>query len=1072
MTRSGCRAGAAAPWTAAERCRGWRLSRAARLAVLALILGLGSGSLGCPGRGAAPGRAAGGDTARDLAPGARCERAMRPGETHRYGLRLAAGQFVRVTVDQRGIDVRLMLRPPLGAVAGAAGEAALTVADSPTGNFGPERVSVVAATTGRYRLDVVAASAPVNVTPGRYELRVAAWRPATPADRVAVAAEWAIDRGEELRRAREFDAALLQYQAALDAWTSIGSAAGQAEALYRLGWVRESMDQPRAAADLLRAAAAAFARLGMRSEEAVALNRMGRSLRLLGALDEAVAAHQQAQALSRGLRDRSGTVLALNNLCLDYQWLGKDQLALDACDAALALSTSDADAEQRMQTLFNLGRVLTDEEKLDEAAASYRDGLRIAARLDNPRALADGLSGEAGLLHRSGQTAAAVSRLERALAYRRQAHDKAGAAEDLLVLGVSYLEGGAQAPAADAFRRAQRLFRQLGNRNGEALALLDLGRASLDAGELAQSLSYHQQALPLFAATQDRKGVDSAEYGAAMALYRMGRLQEARRLLAPASAGLEQLRTETDVPSLRRSSFASRQRYWELYVEVLMRLGDRDPGARYDEEAFALVERRRARSLLDLVRTAAGSAAPATSGGEGGEEDAVVRALAAAGRLRLRLLDSGETTDVAAVQRLESALSGRLERLRARRGPRDLAAAAPAPPPLSASAAERLLGDDEALLEYSLGDESSYVWVVTRGSCRGVRLAGRARIEAAAQRVAHLAQRLGPRAPAAWEEAARALGDLVLAPIVGQLHHRRLLIAGDGALLSVPFAALPDPSAGEEVGAGAAPLVAGHELAAVPSASVLGALRRRAMSAGAPSARVAVLADPVFRTDDNRLQGAARVAAAAVHFEGPSDLRQTVRDLGLLGLARLPATRQEALAIERASPAGSLIALDFAASKRLVLAGALRRYGYLHFATHGLVDGKHPELSGIVLSLLDERGSPQDGFLRLDEIYGLDLPARLVVLSACETGLGESVAGEGLVGLSWGFLHAGAERVLVSLWKVSDESTAELMRRFYAALFAGRSSIPAALCQAQLAMRAEERWRSPYYWAGFVIQGD
>jgi len=235
---------------------------------------------------------------------------------------------------------------------------------------------------------------------------------------------------------------------------------------------------------------------------------------------------------------------------------------------------------------------------------------------------------------------------------------------------------------------------------------------------------------------------------------------------------------------------------------------------------------------------------------------------------------------------------------------------------------------------------------------------------------------------------------------------------------------------------------------------------------------VAVLADPVFRTDDVRLAGEARTAAASIYVEGPTDLREAERDLGLVGLARLPATRREALAIDRLSPPGKLVALDFAASKRLVLSGALRRFDYLHFATHGLVDVEHPDLSGIVLSLLDEHGRPQDGFLRLYEIYNLDLAARLVVLSGCETGLGEPVAGEGLVGLSWGFLHAGAERVLVSLWKVSDESTAELMRRFYAALFAGRASIPAALRQAQLSMLAEERWQSPYYWAGFSLQGD
>jgi CHAT domain-containing protein len=151
----------------------------------------------------------------------------------------------------------------------------------------------------------------------------------------------------------------------------------------------------------------------------------------------------------------------------------------------------------------------------------------------------------------------------------------------------------------------------------------------------------------------------------------------------------------------------------------------------------------------------------------------------------------------------------------------------------------------------------------------------------------------------------------------------------------------------------------------------------------------------------------------------------------------------------------------------------LSEYRIVHFASHGLLSVAHPELSGIVLTLVDERGRPQDGFLRLPDVYGLRLPADLVVLSGCQTGLGKEVRGEGLLSLTRGFMYAGAARVVSSLWKVDDRATAELMERFYRALRGPRRPSPAAaLREAQAALARDPRWRAPYYWAGFVLQGE
>jgi CHAT domain-containing protein len=166
------------------------------------------------------------------------------------------------------------------------------------------------------------------------------------------------------------------------------------------------------------------------------------------------------------------------------------------------------------------------------------------------------------------------------------------------------------------------------------------------------------------------------------------------------------------------------------------------------------------------------------------------------------------------------------------------------------------------------------------------------------------------------------------------------------------------------------------------------------------------------------------------------------------------------------------VALGFDATRELALSSSLAGVPVLHFATHGYVDEARPELSGLVLSLFDREGRPRDGFLRLDDIYNLDLSADLVVLSACRTGLGRSVRGEGVVGLARAFMYAGAPRVITTLWTVDDAATAALMTEFYRILMTEGRPPSEALRGAQLRMQQQPRWRHPYYWAGFTLNGE
>jgi CHAT domain-containing protein len=277
-----------------------------------------------------------------------------------------------------------------------------------------------------------------------------------------------------------------------------------------------------------------------------------------------------------------------------------------------------------------------------------------------------------------------------------------------------------------------------------------------------------------------------------------------------------------------------------------------------------------------------------------------------------------------------------------------------------------------------------------------------------------------------------------------------IAIVADGALQSLPFAVLGTPNA--------------HVY--LPSIGTLRGLRALGRPAVAAN-RVAILADPVFRADDERLGGRAG------NETSNTLLLRAASEAGIANLPRLPRTRDEAEAIAAlADRKASWLALDFAANRDAAVGARWNDYGVAHFATHALLNARHPELSGIVLSLYGKDGRAEDGFLRVNDIYNLHMPADLVVLSVCESAVGKSVGGEGAANLARAFFYAGARRVVASLWPVDDRASVAFMRAFYGALLGKHLSPAQALIEAQREMRANPRWQAPYYWSGYVVEGD
>ena len=265
-----------------------------------------------------------------------------------------------------------------------------------------------------------------------------------------------------------------------------------------------------------------------------------------------------------------------------------------------------------------------------------------------------------------------------------------------------------------------------------------------------------------------------------------------------------------------------------------------------------------------------------------------------------------------------------------------------------------------------------------------------------------------------------------------------------------------------------------HEIVYEQSASVITLLRELPRKP-APK-EVIVLADPVFDSRDRRVQQSGKPGnAESAKLMRSEVVDRLLKDVGEMGdqLPRLRSSLDEAKEIvSMAAPGKATMLVGFQANRTTATSNELSRYRIVHFATHSVLNDSHPEFSGIVLSLVDEQGRSQNGFLRLQDIYNLRLPVDMVVLSACRTGVGKEVRGEGIISLTRGFMSAGTSRVVASLWKVDDDATADLMKRFYRKILKEGVSPPAALKAAQEEVRAQKLWRSPYYWAGFVLQGE
>ncbi len=981
------------------------------------------------------------------------------GEKRSYAISLASGEFVDIEVLQHTADVAVSLFD-------ASGKSLIEV-DGLTGITRPERLAWVAEESGRYRLEIAASAG----SEGHYQVVLAARHPATGADRLHGSAARAFARGSEL--AERDDASLdavSAYEQALALWQELDDRPRQADTLYRLGRLHYSRRDQQRSLEAFEQALGILEQVPNARQLGSVHHWLGHLYYRFEDLERARDHYVQALPLRQQVGFAAGEAQTRNNLGLILQVLGGSQQALEHYEVALPIWRRLGDRVGVARTLHNRGRCYLNLGREDEALDDFKQALEIREDLGNARSLAVTLNA-IGLAHnRRGEPERAFEAYHRALELRRKSEDPRGHAVTLIDIGMTHDRLGRLDQAYRAYEQALHISRRYGYGLPEAFALHGLGQVLEGRGQAGQARERFRAALDRFEAIGDWSGQLIALRSLALAERRAGRWDQARVYLENAIAAIEQQRVTLASLTLRYSFFATKQSYYDLYVDLLMEQHRRQPEAGYAAKALSISERARARSQLEALIDSGAEIRSGVDPQLRRREQELERQIETVQGRRRWMLDEGKAKRLQESDRELRDLFRQHDRVQGQirlTSPRY--AALTQPSILSAADIQRRLVDRETLLlEFDLGPSRSYLWIVSTDQVHSFELPSEVDIEKTARQAYKLLRSSHQTAAEVQTELTlEKLSDTLLGQARGLLTDQRLLVVSEGALQYIPFSTLPVPGATS----GEKPELLGdrHEIVNIPSASMLATMRDQLDGRSSPEGLIAVVADPVFEADDPRVLSLSRSRGSSPRSGTRSLPKPVSKTLPRLVFSELEADR----ILAWAPPGKSYRATGFDADRATVTSGRLSAYRYLHFATHGELDAEYPQLSRLVLSRVDPNGQRrEDDSLYAHEIYELDLPAELVVLSACETALGTEIRGEGLLGLTQGFFYAGAARVLVSLWKVDDEATAELMARFYRSLLSEGQRPATALRAAQMSIRQEPRWRAPYYWSGFMLLGE
>ena len=1052
---------------------------------------------------------------RQLVPGTTIDRELKGGGEHRYEIALQIDEYMTFKIARQGIAVSLILVDPEGETLY---EGILTARE-----HGVDEFLLVSQKTGTHTLTVIPQFP--NAPLGRYQVNIEERRGATDRDQRRFKAQqnmWKADalfdqgtnesRLEALQKLsesieiwrsegdrtcaasalkrlggtntwlRRYDLVYQQFNEALELNRAEGDVTGEAETLRMIGMVYASQAKNQDALKLFNQAEALQKNSSERWQAAMTYSGLATTHWRLGQKDKMddyfkLALHGLHETgdikneagvrtswsfillsegnyqfaldnllpsleLFRVLGDVYGEAVALNTLGAIYYNLGAPQKALEYLQQSFSLAEDRRDLEYGAPILSNQGIAYHANNELNTALVKFEDALARSRKSNNPRGESIILGRIGRLYSETGELPIALEKLNQRLRLSTEQKDPAGQADARSSIGEVYLAMGDHKRALDELNEALKLRGKVRDRHGEAVTLLALAKVKRELGTIVEARNDVEKAIDI----------------------------------------IETIRGKVVGVDLRISYLAAHQRYYELLIDLQMRLHEKEPKAGHDAAALQTTERARARALLESLAEARAEIREGVSPDLLQRERLLGRQLNAAEERRIRTANGNpKPEDLKAADSEVEKLLEQLRLVQAQiRGTSSRYAAVTQPQPLNLKQIQAHLDSNTLLLSYSLGNNRSFLFAVSKTSFTTHVLPKRGGIEAEADEIYRLVKDdvvetykdkrgvLRMRDHAGMQKR-RSLAQVLLGPVARRMPGKRLLIIPDGKLQYVPFASLPKPGTNRL-------LVHDHEIVTLPSVSVLDQLRRDLTARARASKSVIVFADPVYSLNDERfklLTSQARNHEQDLQSEPAALIARNLELSELQGVSeRLHASGDEANEITKLAPPVSSKILGFDASLPTLTKTDLRQYRIVHFATHGWLNSQNPELSGVVLSLYDQKRVAQDGFLRAHEIYNLKLNADLVVLSACQTAIGKEVKGEGLMGLGRAFMYAGSPRVVVTLWKVDDVPTAEFMKHFYTNMMRRKMSPAAALRAAQGTMAGDQKWSSPKNWSGFVLQGE
>ena len=791
---------------------------------------------------------------------------------------------------------------------------------------------------------------------------------------------------------------------------------------------------------------------------------------------------EKSLAIWKDLGDERGEAITYISIGLAYKILGEERNALNAYNYAESKFPADTDLIEHARLLTGLAALYDKYGENQLVEKNLQRSYELFVQANYPQGQLAVLPTLIKISHQNKKPELISSYYAEVLRLSDKLKNDFYVGFTNEILGNQKLESNSLDEAIQLYNSALKILEKYKNKQGISLLNQRLGETFERKNQFETAKNHFNISLEFNRQIRDSFGEAQLLYNLANLFSKENNIEMALKTIEDSLKVTESLYSEVVNAKLKSTYFSNVYDRYELYINLLMKMHQRFPDSGYNIKALNTVEKSRSRSLLETLRLTEAKFTKDANPEDIKRENEILNSLNLKSDKLIELLS--RDSDKAEINKVEieiRQLENQLEELKAilkQNSPIYSAIKNPIPFNIN-EFQQNTLDQQTLLLEFSLGEKESYLWLISKNEISTYLLPSRQVIENRIEKIHHtfdsrqilpneeieIYQKRIAELEKTFQAEAKILSNELLGQIAEKLTNNRLIIVPDGKLALLPISALPSPNSDQ-------PLIKTNEIIYEPSASLLTILPNIQNRKYQPSNDLFVLADPIFSETDIRLR-------AKLEKENSTQavLGLNLRDFRLMDsngkIPRLFASQEEAVSIAKAvGNSRTLIASGFEANRERVLKSDISNYRILHFATHGLVDLERPEVSSIILSQFDENGNKKEGFLRLQDIYSMDLASDLVVLSACQSGIGKEIKGDGLLSINNAFLRAGAKTVLSSAWKVDDNATADLMKNFYLNLKQKNLTPSEALREAQLSMLNSSQFKSPFYWAAFTVQGE